>query len=94
MVDVRRGLSGRVLATAGALLLGAVIAGPVHGAETVKLSEVSHLHGIAVDAGDPSRLYLASHHGVWLTSITVASSVSGGLFWLRLGGIGARRTMR
>src|SRR4051812_5187564 len=28
------------------------------------------------------------------TSITVASSVSGGLFWLRLGGIGARRTMR
>ena len=68
MVDVRRGLSGRVLATAGALLLGAVIAGPVHGAETVKLSEVSHLHGIAVDATDPSRLYLASHHGVWLTN--------------------------
>jgi photosystem II stability/assembly factor-like uncharacterized protein len=68
MVDVRRGLSGRVLATAGALLLGAVIAGPVHGAETVKLSEVSRLHGIAVDATDPSRLYLASHHGVWLTN--------------------------
>jgi hypothetical protein len=41
---------------------------PVHAAETRKLSEVSHLHGIAVDPTDPARLYLASHHGVWLTN--------------------------
>jgi photosystem II stability/assembly factor-like uncharacterized protein len=69
MIDVQRRLFVRTLATAaGTLLLGAALAGPVRAAETVKLSEVSHLHGIAVDATDPSRLYLASHHGVWLTN--------------------------
>lgn len=51
-----------------ALLMGTMLTGPVRAAETLKLSEVSHLHGIAVDPGDPSRLYLASHHGVWLTN--------------------------
>ncbi|PWC33565.1 exo-alpha-sialidase [Azospirillum sp. TSO35-2] len=51
-----------------ALLVGTTLAGPVDAAETLRLSEVSHLHGIAVDPGDPSRLYLASHHGVWLTN--------------------------
>lgn len=53
---------------AAALLVGAVVAVPVRAAETLKLKEVSHLHGIAVDPTDPSRLYLASHHGVWLTN--------------------------
>ena len=33
--------------------------------ERASLSEVSHIHGIAVDPQDPSRLYLATHHGVW-----------------------------
>ncbi len=61
--------AGKKLATmAAALLVGAMIAGPVRAAETLKLNEVSHLHGIAVDPSDPSRLYLASHHGVWLTN--------------------------
>lgn len=69
MNDVQRRLFVRALAAAtGTLLLGAALAGPVRAAETVRLSEVSHLHGIAVDATDPSRLYLASHHGVWLTN--------------------------
>ncbi|UKJ75618.1 WD40/YVTN/BNR-like repeat-containing protein [Azospirillum brasilense] len=53
---------------AAVLLVGIVVAGPVQAAETLKLNEVSHLHGIAVDPTDPSRLYLASHHGVWLTN--------------------------
>jgi len=51
-----------------ALLVGAMLTTPVQAAETLKLSEVSHLHGIAVDPTDPARLYLASHHGVWLTN--------------------------
>jgi photosystem II stability/assembly factor-like uncharacterized protein len=37
-------------------------------AERIRLSEVSHIHGIAVDPSDPSRLYLATHHGLFLTS--------------------------
>lgn len=56
------------LALTAALILGAVAAGPARAAETVKLNEVSHLHGIAVDPSDPSRLFLASHHGVWVTN--------------------------
>lgn len=36
--------------------------------ESVPLSEVSHIHGIAVEPGDSSRLFLATHHGVYLTS--------------------------
>jgi photosystem II stability/assembly factor-like uncharacterized protein len=51
-----------------AILVGAMLTAPVQAAETLKLSEVSHLHGIAVDPTDPARLYLASHHGVWLTN--------------------------
>jgi photosystem II stability/assembly factor-like uncharacterized protein len=54
--------------TVAALLVGAMLTAPVQAAETLKLSEVSHLHGIAVDPTDPARLYLASHHGVWLTN--------------------------
>jgi photosystem II stability/assembly factor-like uncharacterized protein len=32
------------------------------------LSKETHFHGIAVDPSDPSRLYLATHHGLFLTS--------------------------
>ncbi|CAO3403947.1 hypothetical protein [Azospirillum palustre] len=57
------------LATLAAVsLIAMMLVGPAHATETVKLAELSHLHGIAVDPGDPSRLYLASHHGVWLTN--------------------------
>lgn len=69
MVDAQHRLAGRISATAaGAFLLGAVVTGTVQAAETVRLSEVSHLHGIAVDTTDSSQLYLASHHGVWRTN--------------------------
>jgi photosystem II stability/assembly factor-like uncharacterized protein len=36
-------------------------------AETVPLKSVSHIHGIAVDPVDPQRLYLATHHGLYLS---------------------------
>jgi photosystem II stability/assembly factor-like uncharacterized protein len=58
----------KLAVTVAALLVGAMLTAPVQAAETLKLSEVSHLHGIAVDPTDPARLYLASHHGVWLTN--------------------------
>jgi hypothetical protein len=34
----------------------------------VPIADVSHLHGIAVDPTDSSRLYLATHYGVYRTS--------------------------
>jgi photosystem II stability/assembly factor-like uncharacterized protein len=37
-------------------------------AETVPLRSVSHIHGIAIDPVDPTRLYLATHHGLYRTS--------------------------
>lgn len=41
------------------------------GAEAVTLSDLdkqTHYHGLAVDPTDPSRLYLATHHGFYLVS--------------------------
>jgi photosystem II stability/assembly factor-like uncharacterized protein len=37
-------------------------------ANSVPISEVSHIHGIAVDPADSARLYLATHYGVYQTS--------------------------
>lgn len=37
-------------------------------AKSVPISEVSHIHGIAVDRADSARLYLATHYGVYQTS--------------------------
>lgn len=37
-------------------------------AKSVPLSDVSHIHGNAVDPMDSARLYLATHYGVWRTS--------------------------
>lgn len=37
-------------------------------AKSVPLSDISHIHGIAVDPADSARLYLATHYGVWRTS--------------------------
>jgi photosystem II stability/assembly factor-like uncharacterized protein len=51
-----------------AALLGGTLAFEGAAAERIALSEVSHIHGIAVDSRDPSRLFLATHHGIFLTS--------------------------
>ena len=36
--------------------------------ESVPLTQVVHIHSIAVDRSDPSRLYLATHHGLFLAT--------------------------
>jgi len=48
-------------------LVAGVIAQPL-AAETVRLDRIPHLHGIVAGAGDPGRLYLATHHGLYLAS--------------------------
>lgn len=50
------------IAAAGTMLLRA------DAAERIRLSEVSHIHGIAVDPRDSSRLFLATHYGVFLAT--------------------------
>lgn len=40
---------------------------PAAGAETIAtLAGQTHFHGLAVDRNDPSRLYLATHHGLYV----------------------------
>ena len=48
-------------------LAGAV----VHAGEVIAVSELAektHFHGIAVGRADPSRIYLATHHGLFVAS--------------------------
>ena len=37
-------------------------------AQGIPISQVSHIHGIAVDPADPARLFLATHNGVFRTA--------------------------
>lgn len=57
---------------AGLVLLGLAASGPVvassEAAETVRLDRIPHIHGLAVDEANPERLYLATHHGLYLAS--------------------------
>jgi len=47
------------------MLLGA--AGPGR-AETIPIDRIAHIHDLAVDPADPSRLYLATHSGLFLSA--------------------------
>lgn len=38
---------------------------PATAEETVRLDQLQHVHGIAVDPTTPGRLFLASHHGLF-----------------------------
>ena len=62
----------RMTFTAAALaFLATFSAVPATAAETLRLSELdahTHYHGLAVDPTDPSRLYLATHHGFYRVS--------------------------
>lgn len=52
-----------------ALTAALSIAAPVLAAEAIPLADLekqTHYHGLAVDPADPSRLYLATHHGFYL----------------------------
>jgi mono/diheme cytochrome c family protein len=51
----------------GLSFLVGLIARPV-AAETVRLEQIRHVHGIEASAGDPGRLYLATHTGLYLAS--------------------------
>ncbi len=55
-------------AIAGAAALAGASVWQASAADTVPISEVSHIHGIALDPTDPERLYLATHFGVWRTA--------------------------
>ena len=37
-------------------------------AQTVRLDGLGHVHGLAVDGSDPWKLYLATHHGMFLAT--------------------------
>jgi photosystem II stability/assembly factor-like uncharacterized protein len=56
-------VAGAVAAAAAGLYAG----GSFSGGETTvaALAKETHFHGIAVDAADPSRVYLATHHGFY-----------------------------
>jgi hypothetical protein len=60
------------LAAALVLAIGAgtmFLAGRSHSESTTtvhELAQQTHFHGLAVDAADPERLYLATHHGLWV----------------------------
>ncbi len=61
----------RTTLAAAVVLLAAVSSALASAAEPVPLSELekqTHYHGLAVDPTDPSRLYLATHHGFYLVS--------------------------
>jgi photosystem II stability/assembly factor-like uncharacterized protein len=58
-----------VLALTGLVLGG--VAMSVNADTTTRLAKLAgetHFHGIAVDANDPTRLYLATHHGFFLVT--------------------------
>jgi photosystem II stability/assembly factor-like uncharacterized protein len=61
-----------IFAVALALAIGAgtmFLAGRSHSESTTtvhELAQQTHFHGLAVDAADPERLYLATHHGLWV----------------------------
>lgn len=53
------------LLMAGAAVLAVF---PVSAQESIPLSEVVHIHGVAFDSGNPDGLLLATHHGVFSAS--------------------------
>jgi photosystem II stability/assembly factor-like uncharacterized protein len=64
----RRPNSALAVGTLATVAVVGIVWWQTRAAESVPLSEVSHIHGIAVDTTDSSRLYLATHNGVWRTS--------------------------
>jgi len=54
-----------------AATLGALYASGARSSEVTitRLASQTHFHGIAVDAADPSRIYLATHHGLYVVGV-------------------------
>ncbi len=68
MTHMRTGLHLMLGAMALGLAAGLVgsQADAIGGTDLSTLSRETHFHGIAVDAGDPSRIYLATHNGLFV----------------------------
>ena len=52
-------------------LFAVTAAAPLYAGEGIPVSglrQITHIHGIAVDGRDPSRLYVATHHGFFVVS--------------------------
>ena len=66
----RRTLTYAGIGAAGVLLVGLLISNSVGQGDTTvaNLAEKTHVHGMAVDPQDPSRLLLATHHGFHIVS--------------------------
>ena len=58
----------RFAAVIAATVIATAMVGSGKAADAIPISKISHIHGIAVDPTDPSRIYLATHHGLFLTS--------------------------
>ncbi len=41
---------------------------PSYAAKTIPLTDVSHVHALSIDRGDPKKLFLATHKGLFLAS--------------------------
>jgi photosystem II stability/assembly factor-like uncharacterized protein len=68
----------KIAAGIAALAVAAAVVWQASAEETIRVSDVSHVHGLAVDKEDPSRLYLATHYGVYRTGPDgAATRVSG-----------------
>lgn len=61
----RRSISALVSGLVPLLLLG--VAGPGL-AETIPIDRIAHIHDLAVDPANPTRLYLATHNGLFLAA--------------------------
>lgn len=64
----RRTLRYVLAGAVGAVAAGGIVEGRPSSAEettVAALARETHFHGIAVDAGDPKRLFLATHHGLY-----------------------------
>jgi photosystem II stability/assembly factor-like uncharacterized protein len=67
------GIPCKALAATVAVVLGATVAGYPDRSGATDLTPISelarhtHIHGLAVDRQDPSRLFIATHHGLFRT---------------------------
>ncbi|MBI4184445.1 MAG: exo-alpha-sialidase [Proteobacteria bacterium] len=68
LTSKRLWLGALLAAGAMAALLAATMTRGNESYPLPQLPEVTHIHGLAVDARDPSRLFLATHHGFFVVS--------------------------
>src|SRR5260221_14579616 len=67
MKRITRSIRYAAIGIVGVAIFSALHAGRSSSSEltTTGLANQTHFHGIAVDAANPSRIYLATHHGLY-----------------------------